>query len=80
MPQLLFLQNAGCQEDVVYSCIAEPGSGNITATMKQPGQQLLTEKNRPTQDQQMVGQTGPSGTVANLIPHLPYRQGAGAGC
>lgn len=72
MPQLLFLQNVGCQEDGVHPCIGEPGSSNITATVKQPGQQLLTEKNPPAQDQQMVRQTQPSDTVANLIPHLPW--------
>lgn len=76
MPQLLFLQNVGCWNDGVHPCIVEPQSSNITATTKQPGQQPLTEKDPPAWDQQRVRQTQPSGTVANLIPHLPWRWGA----
>lgn len=57
MPQLLFLQNAGYQEDGVCPCIGEPGSRNITAAVEKPGQQLLTEKDLPARDQQMVRQT-----------------------
>lgn len=62
----------------VHPCTGEPGSSNITATVKQPGQQLLTDKDLPARDQQMVRQTQPSDTVANLIPHLPWRWGAQA--
>lgn len=79
MPQLLLLQNVGCRDDDVHPCIAEPRSSNITATMKRPGQQLLTEKDPPAWDQQRVRQTQPSGTVANLIPHLPWRRGGWGG-
>lgn len=53
MPQLLSLQNAGCREDAAHARIGEPGSSNITVTIKQLGQQLLTEKDTPAWDQQM---------------------------